>query len=185
MTKAGNELLFLALGGSGEIGMNVNLYGTQGKWVMVDLGLTFSDPSYPGIDLVLPDLRFIEERRDDLLGIVLTHGHEDHIGAIPYLAADLDVPLYATHFTAALIRGQLEEEGLATDNKINLIDNEGSFALGPFGFRYVPLAPSIPAGNALLPDTPFGHVFKTGSWKLGEGPECGRPMPEGRMVEDK
>src|SRR3546814_9528986 len=96
MTKAGNELLFLALGGSGEIGMNVNLYGTQGKWVMVDLGLTFSDPSYPGIDLVLPDLRFIEERRDDLLGIVLTHGHEDHIGAIPYLAADLDVPLYAT-----------------------------------------------------------------------------------------
>src|SRR3546814_7182862 len=80
--------------------MKVNLYGTQGKWVMVDLGLTFSDPSYPGIDLVLPDLRFIEERRDDLLGIVLTHGHEDHIGAIPYLAADLDVPLYATPFTA-------------------------------------------------------------------------------------
>src|SRR3546814_4214289 len=126
MTKAGNELLFLALGGSGEIGMNVNLYGTQGKWVMVDLGLTFSDPSYPGIDLVLPDLRFIEERRDDLLGIVLTHGHEDHIGAIPYLAADLDVPLYATPFTAALIRGKLEEEGLANDIKINIIDNEGS-----------------------------------------------------------
>src|SRR3546814_526402 len=175
MTKAGNELLFLALGGSGEIGMNVNLYGTQGKWVMVDLGLTFSDPSYPGIDLVLPDLRFIEERRDDLLGIVLTHGHEDHIGAIPYLAADLDVPLYATPFTAALIRGKLEEEGLANDIKINIIDNEGSFALGPFGFRYVPLAHSIPEGNALLIETPFGNVFHTGDWKLDERPMLGEP----------
>ena len=113
MTKPGNELLFLALGGSGEIGMNVNLYGTQGKWVMVDLGLTFGDPSYPGIDLVLPDLDFIERNRADLLGIVLTHGHEDHIGAIPYLAADLGVPLYATPFTAGLIQGKLEEEGLS------------------------------------------------------------------------
>src|SRR3546814_2179910 len=103
------------------MGKNVNLYGTQGKCVMVSLGLTFSYPSYPCIDLVLPDLRFIEERRDDLLGIVLTHGHEDHIGAIPYLAADLDVPLYATPFTAALIRGKLEEEGLANDIKINKI----------------------------------------------------------------
>ena len=91
----GNELLFLALGGSGEIGMNVNLYGCEGKWVMVDLGLTFGDSAYPGIDLILPDLQFIEERADDLLGIVLTHGHEDHIGADPYLAADLGVPLYA------------------------------------------------------------------------------------------
>jgi ribonuclease J len=90
----GNELIFLALGGSGEIGMNLNLYGCQGKWVMVDLGLTFADPGYPGVDLILPDTRFIEERRDDLLGIVLTHGHEDHIGAVPYLAADLGVPLY-------------------------------------------------------------------------------------------
>ena len=84
--KPGNELLFLALGGSGEIGMNVNLYGCQGKWIMVDLGMTFADPAYPGIDLVLPDLEFIEKRRKDLLAIVLTHGHEDHIGAIPYLA---------------------------------------------------------------------------------------------------
>ena len=91
--KPGNELIFLALGGSGEIGMNVNLYGTQGKWVMVDLGLTFGGTDYPGIDLVLPDLSFIEDRKKDLLGIVLTHGHEDHIGAIPYLAADLGVPL--------------------------------------------------------------------------------------------
>ena len=108
----GDELLFLALGGSGEIGMNANLYGCRGKWVMVDLGVTFADQQYPGIELVLPDLSFIEERREDLLGIVLTHGHEDHIGAVPYLAADLGVPLYATPFTAGLVAGKLEEEGL-------------------------------------------------------------------------
>lgn len=175
MTTPGNELLFLALGGSGEIGMNVNLYGTQGKWVMVDLGLTFSDPSYPGVDLVLPDLSFIEKRRDDLLGIVLTHGHEDHIGAIPYLAADLDVPLYATPFTAALIRGKLEEEGLIDAVELNVIDNEGSFALGPFDFRYMPLAHSIPEGNALVIDTPYGKIFHTGDWKLDERPLLGVP----------
>lgn len=175
MTTPGDELLFLALGGSGEIGMNVNLYGCQGKWVMVDLGLTFSDPGYPGVELILPDLSFIEERRADLLGIVLTHGHEDHIGAIPYLAADLDVPLYATPFTAALIRGKLEEEGLIDDVELNVIDNEGSFALGPFGFRYVPLAHSIPEGNALVIETPHGKIFHTGDWKLDERPLLGVP----------
>ncbi|HKT76276.1 MAG TPA: ribonuclease J [Sphingobium sp.] len=173
--KPGNELIFLALGGSGEIGMNVNLYGCQGKWVMVDLGLTFADPAYPGVELVLPDLAFIEERREDLLGIVLTHGHEDHIGAIPYLAADLGVPLYATPFTAGLIRLKLEEEGLTEEVELNVIDNEGSFALGPFGFRYVPLAHSIPEGNAVLIDTPFGRIFHTGDWKLDEKPLLGQP----------
>ncbi|KAA5753197.1 MBL fold metallo-hydrolase, partial [Klebsiella pneumoniae] len=89
MTPNNNELLFCALGGSGEIGMNVNLYGHAGKWLMVDCGVTFADAAYPGIDLILPDLAFIEDRRDDLVGIVLTHGHEDHIGALPYLAEDL------------------------------------------------------------------------------------------------
>ena len=171
----GNELIFLALGGSGEIGMNVNLYGCNGKWVMVDLGLTFADPAYPGVELVLPDLGFIEERRDDLLGIVLTHGHEDHIGAIPYLAADLGVPLYATPFTAGLIRLKLEEEGLAKEVKLHVIENEGGFALGPFGFRYVPLAHSIPEGNALVIDTPYGRIFHTGDWKLDEAPQLGVP----------
>ena len=176
MTKPGNELLFLALGGSGEIGMNVNLYGAQGKWVMVDLGLTFADPNYPGVDLILPDLQFIEDRADDLLGIVLTHGHEDHIGAIPYLAADLGVPLYATPFTAGLIRGKLEEEGIAKKVKLHVIDKEaGSFQLGPFGFTYVPLAHSIPEGNALLIDTPYGKIFHTGDWKLDEEPLLGTP----------
>jgi len=175
VTTPGNELLFLALGGSGEIGMNVNLYGTQGKWVMVDLGLTFADPGYPGVELILPDLAFIEENADDLLGVVLTHGHEDHIGAIPYLAADLGVPLYATRFTADLIRGKLEEEGLAGKVELNVIDNEGSFQLGPFGFTYVPLAHSIPEGNALLIETPYGRIFHTGDWKIDREPLLGIP----------
>ncbi|MES2157740.1 MAG: ribonuclease J [Pseudomonadota bacterium] len=177
-----DELLFLALGGSGEIGMNVNLYGCQGKWVMVDLGMTFGDPSYPGIELVLPDLSFIEERRDDLLGIVLTHGHEDHIGAIPYLAADLGVPLYATPFTAGLIRLKLEEEGLSKDVKLHVIPNEGSFNLGPFGFRYVPLAHSIPEGNAVLIDTPYGRIFHTGDWKLDDKPLLGQPSTPAELT---
>jgi ribonuclease J len=175
VTKPGKELLFLALGGSGEIGMNVNLYGTEGKWVMVDLGLTFADPNYPGVDLILPDLQFIEERSKDLLGIVLTHGHEDHIGAIPYLAADLGVPLYATPFTAGLIRGKLEEEGLARKVKLNIVQDEEPFQLGPFGFRYIPLAHSIPEGNALIIDTPYGRIFHTGDWKLDEEPLLGTP----------
>ncbi len=183
MNIPGDELLFLALGGSGEIGMNVNLYGTQGKWVMVDLGLTFADPAYPGVELILPDLQFIEERADDLLGIVLTHGHEDHIGAIPYLAADLGVPLYATPFTAALIRAKLEEEGLQDDVELNIVEKEGSLQLGPFNFRYLPLAHSIPEGNALLIETPYGRIFHTGDWKLDEKPLLGVPSTAEELTE--
>jgi ribonuclease J len=181
MVKPGNELLFLALGGSGEIGMNVNLYGCQGKWIMVDLGMTFADPAYPGVELVLPDLAFIEERRADLLGVVLTHGHEDHIGAIPYLAHDLDVPLYATPFTAGLIAGKLEEEGLTDQVKLNVVDMLNDFSLGPFGLRYIPLAHSIPEGNALLIDTPYGRVFHTGDWKLDDSPQLGDPSTEAEL----
>ncbi len=168
-----NELLFLALGGSGEIGMNVNLYGCQGKWLMVDCGITFGSPDYPGIDVILPDLQFIEERIDDLLGIVLTHGHEDHIGALPYLAADLGVPLYATPFTAGLIRGKLEEEGIEEKVELNVVDEEGPFNLGPFRITYTPLAHSIPEGNAVLIETPHGRVFHTGDWKLDDAPALG------------
>ncbi|HEX8578893.1 MAG TPA: ribonuclease J [Allosphingosinicella sp.] len=171
--KPGKELLFLALGGSGEIGMNVNLYGCDGKWLMVDLGMTFGDPNYPGIELVLPDLEFIEKNPGTLAGIVLTHGHEDHIGAIPYLAADLGVPLYATPFTAGLIANKLEEEGLSRDVKLNIVEVGGSVQIGPFGVRYVPLAHSIPEAHALLIDTPYGKVFHTGDWKLDDAPQVG------------
>ena len=180
--KPGKELIFLPLGGSGEIGMNVNLYGCNGKWVMVDLGMTFADPSYPGVDLVLPDLSFIEERAADLLGIVLTHGHEDHIGAIPYLAHDLGVPLYATPFTAGLIAKKLEEEGLTKEVKLNIIPMGGTLTLGDFHFKYVALAHSIPEGNALVIDTPYGRIFHTGDWKLDDGPLLGTPASAAELT---
>jgi ribonuclease J len=179
----GDELIFLPLGGSGEIGMNVNLYGAQGKWVMVDLGMTFADPRYPGVDIVLPDLAFIEERRKDLLGIVLTHGHEDHIGAIPYLAAELKVPLYATPFTAGLIAKKLEEEGLEREVKLHIIPMGGTLQLGPFGFTYVALAHSIPEGNALIIDTPYGRIFHTGDWKLDDAPMLGTPATAEQLTK--
>jgi ribonuclease J len=179
-----DELLFLALGGSGEIGMNVNLYGCQGKWLMVDLGMTFSGDEYPGVDLVFADLEFIEERRRDLLGIVLTHAHEDHIGAVPYFAHDLGVPLYATPFTADLVRLKLEEAGLANSVELHVIEEDhGEIAIGPFTVTYLPLAHSIAEGNALLIDTPHGRVFHTGDWKLDEEPIIGTPTTQEELTQ--
>jgi ribonuclease J len=180
---ADTDLLFLPLGGSGEIGMNLNLFGMNGKWVMVDLGMTFAGSQYPGVDIVLPDTSFIEEHRADLLGIVLTHGHEDHIGAIPYLAAEFDVPLYATPFTAALIRHKLQEAGLEKDVKVKTIPLGGSVQLGPFGFRYMALAHSIPEGNALVIDTPHGKIFHTGDWKLDDEPLVGTPSTAAELTK--
>lgn len=175
----GEELLFLALGGSGEIGMNVNLYGCRGQWIMVDLGLTFADSSYPGVELILPDLEFIENRQDRLAGIVLTHGHEDHIGALPYLAEELKAPLFATPFTAGLIAGKLEEEGLTGQVKLNIVERGGTIELGPFRVSFVALSHSIPEGNGLLIETPFGNVFHTGDWKIDETPVIGEaPSPD-------
>lgn len=173
--KPGKELLFCALGGSGEIGMNVNLYGCDGKWLMVDLGMTFGANEYPGTELVFADLDFIEERRKDLIGIVLTHAHEDHIGAVPYFAQELGVPLYATPFTAKLVNEKLEEAGIRHEVTLNVIDHLDRFDLGPFGIRYVPLAHSIAEGNALVIDTPYGRIFHTGDWKLDDEPLVGVP----------
>ncbi|GAA4038793.1 ribonuclease J [Parerythrobacter jejuensis] len=182
--KPENELLFLALGGSAEIGMNVNLYGCDGKWMMVDLGMTFGANEYPGTELVFADLDFIEERADDLLGIVLTHAHEDHIGAVPYFAADLGVPLYATPFTAELVRRKLEEAGIAGEVEVRIIEEDhGEIQLGPFSVTYLPLAHSIAEGNALQIDTPYGRVFHTGDWKLDEDPIIGEPTTEEELRE--
>ncbi len=181
MTIPKQELLFLALGGSDEIGMNVNLYGCDGKWLMVDLGLTFGGADYPGVDLILPDLEFIEDRAKDLVGIVLTHGHEDHIGAVPYLAADLGVPLYANAFTASLIRGKLEEEGIADKVKLHVLGEGDTRQLGPFGIELVRLAHSIPDMDAVIVDTPYGRVFHTGDWKLDEDQVLGQSVTAERL----
>ena len=179
-----DELLFLALGGSGEIGMNVNLYGCDGQWLMVDLGMTFSGNEYPGVDLVFADLEFIEDRADSLAGIVLTHAHEDHIGAVPYFADELGVPLYATPFTAELVRRKLAEAGIERQIELNIIDEDhGHFEVGPFGITYIPLAHSIAEGNALLIETPHGRVFHTGDWKLDDEPIIGEPATDEELSE--
>jgi len=178
------ELLFLALGGSGEIGMNVNLYGCEGKWLMVDLGMSFGANEYPGTELLFAEIDFIEERADDLLGIVLTHAHEDHIGAIPYFAADLGVPLHATPFTAELIRRKLQEANLLNEVEVRIIEEDhGHIGIGPFEVTYIPLAHSIAEGNALVIDTPYGRIFHTGDWKLDEDPIIGEPTTEEELRE--
>jgi len=178
-----DELLFLALGGSGEIGMNVNLYGCQGQWLMVDLGMSFGAAEYPGTELMFADPEFIEGRLKQLIGVVLTHAHEDHIGAIPYFAADFGVPLYAMPFTAELIKRKLEEAGLTKKVKLHIIgEDHGPFDLGPFTIEYIPLAHSIAEGNALAIDTPHGRIFHTGDWKLDEDPIVGEPATEDELT---
>src|ERR1700712_5648835 len=155
--------------------MNVNLYGCDGKWLMVDLGMTFGASEYPGTELVFADLAFIEARQKDLLAVVLTHAHEDHIGAVPYFAQDLDVPFYATPFTARLVVDKLEEAKIRREVDLKVIDHLDSFQIGPFTLRYVPLAHSIAEGNALVIDTPYGRIFHTGDWKLDAEPLVGIP----------
>lgn len=172
-----NDLLFLPLGGSGEIGMNLNLFCLDGKWMMVDLGITFAGEHYPGIDLILPDPKFIEERAKDLLAIVLTHGHEDHIGAVAHLWPQLKVPIYATKFTAELVRRKLAEKGLESAAPITIIEAGDVLDIGPFKVTYVPLAHSIAEGNALKIETRYGTIFHTGDWKLDDGPIIGEPTP--------
>src|SRR5205823_6263806 len=127
-----NALFFVPLGGAGEIGMNLNVYGYQGDWLIIDCGVTFGDDSQPGLEVVMPDPGFIVERRDRLLGIVATHAHEDHIGAIPYLWRQLRCPIWATPFTASFLRAKLAETGFANQVKINVVPLSGRFTIGPF-----------------------------------------------------
>ncbi len=181
ITIAEDELCFLPLGGSEEIGMNLYLYGLGGKWLMVDLGISFGDETTPGIDVLMPDISFVEERRRDLLGIVLTHAHEDHFGAIQYLWPRLKCPIYATPFTAALLRLKLAETEFARKVKIVEVPLSGQIELGPFQVEYVAVTHSIPEPNALVLRTPLGTVVHSGDWKLDPHPQIGDPTDEARL----
>ena len=168
-----DELVFLALGGVGEIGMNLSLYGYAGKWLMIDCGITFADDTMPGVEVVMPDPSFIAERADDLVGLVATHAHEDHIGAIPHLWRRLKCPVYATPFTAAVLRQKLIEAGMERDVKITEIPMSGRFTVGPFDLELITLTHSIPEPNAVVLRTPLGTVLHTGDWKFDPDPLVG------------
>lgn len=172
-----DDLLFCPLGGSGEIGMNLNLYCSEGQWIMVDLGMTFANEYYPGVDLIFPDPSFIEERRKHLKAIVLTHGHEDHIGAVAQLWPKLKAPIYATPFTMELVKNKLDEMNLLNQVDLHIIPMGGRIDLGAFKVSWVPLAHSIAEGNALKIETKHGVLFHTGDWKLDERPLIGEPTP--------
>ena len=175
-------LYFLPLGGSGEIGMNLNLYGYRGQWLMLDCGVTFGDDSYPGVEVVMPDPAFIVERKDRLLGIVATHAHEDHIGAIPYLWPQLQCPIWATPFTASLLRAKLSEVGLLDRVKLNVVPMSGRFSIGPFDLELITLTHSIPEPNAVAIRTPVGTVMHTGDWKLDPEPLIGDVTDEAALI---
>jgi ribonuclease J len=168
-----DELVFLALGGLGEIGMNLSLYGYGGRWLMVDLGISFGDDTTPGMEILMPDPEFIEQRRRDLVGLVITHAHEDHIGAIPHLWSRLKCPIYATPFAASLVRMKLTDAGLLGEARIHVVPLAGTFEVGPFRLEMVTLTHSIPEPNALVIRTQAGTVLHTGDWKFDPEPVIG------------
>ncbi len=167
------ELYFLPLGGSGEIGMNVNLYHYNGKWLMIDLGAGFADDNLPGIDIIAPDISFVQKIKKDFLGVLLTHAHEDHLGAIPYLWEEIKCPIYATSFTAAVLRAKLSEMPFGKDVKINEIDSRSPISIGPFDIKMISLTHSIPEMHAMVIRTEFGSILHTGDWKFDPNPMVG------------
>ena len=176
-------LRFVALGGSDEIGMNLYLYGLDGHWLMVDCGVAFGDETTPGIDVQMPVIDFIAERRDALLGIVLTHGHEDHLGAVQHLWPDLDCPVYASPFTAAFLRLKLRDTGLERQVPIHEVPVGGRIELGPFAIRYVEVAHSIPESQSLAITTRHGTVVHTGDWRIDPAPVLGPRTDEAAFRE--
>ena len=181
-----DSLVFLPLGGAGEIGMNLGLYGfgddRSRKWIMVDLGIGFTGGTLPGVDILVPDTSFIEE--EDLLAIVLTHGHEDHIGAVLDLYPRVRAPIYATPFTAALLAAKTGETiGAATELDVETVPLGGSIQIGPFDIRYIGVAHSIPESNALSITTPAGRVLHTGDWRLDPEPVVGAVTDEAALRE--
>ena len=173
-----NELVFLPLGGAGEIGMNLNCYGygpaDSRAWIVIDCGVLFGrETTTPGVDVMMPDVRFLEEQRASLLGLVLTHGHEDHLGAVAHLWPRLRCPVYATPFTARLLRNKLEEAGLVERVKVHIVPLGGSITLGPFALSFISITHSIPEPNAIAIRTPLGTVVHTGDWKIDPDPQLG------------
>ena len=182
-----DELLFCPLGGSGEIGMNMNLYAfgneENRKWIVVDMGVTFADDSIPGIDLIFPDPSFLIDKKKDLLGIVLTHAHEDHIGAIAHIWPQLNCNIYATPFTAVLVQEKFKEKKIDISGKMKIVQLNSSLKLGPFDIDFVALTHSILEPNGLSINTPLGTVLHTGDWKIDPNPLIGNNIDKQKLIE--
>lgn len=183
-----DELTFAPLGGVGEIGMNLAIYGLgnrhQRAWLAIDLGVSFGDEEHlPGIDLIMPDIRFLEQERQNLVGLVLTHAHEDHLGAVMDLWPRLKCPIYATRFSAALLEAKCEAERNPAKIPVTVVPSGGRIDIGPFNVEFVPVAHSIPESHALAIHTEIGTVLHTGDWKLDPTPLIGRPTDERRLRE--
>ncbi len=187
MSNKKEELLFCPLGGSGEIGMNMNLFSygkpEAQKWIIVDIGVTFADDSIPGIDLIYPDPGFIIDKKKDLLGIVLTHAHEDHIGAIAHIWPKLKCKMYATPFTAVLIKEKFKEKKIDIGENLKIVDLNGNVKLGPFKIEFITLTHSILEPNGLLIETPAGIVLHTGDWKVDPNPLIGNKIDQTKLKE--
>ena len=181
------ELLFCPLGGSGEIGMNMNLFAygkpDDQKWIMVDIGVTFADDSLPGIDLIYPDPGFIIDKKNDLLGIVLTHAHEDHIGAIAHIWPQIKCKIFATPFTAVLIKEKFKEKRIDIGSNLKIVDLNGTINLDPFKIEFITLTHSILEPNGLRIETPAGVILHTGDWKVDPNPLIGGKINSNRLKE--
>jgi len=187
MAKGGQELVYCSLGGAGEIGMNLNLfgYGKPGeyKWIIVDIGVTFSDDNIPGIEVILPNPEFIVNQKENLLGIVLTHAHEDHVGAIAHLWPMLECPIYATPFTAAIVREKFKELKINIGNHLKIVKLSGNVKLGVFNIDYVTLTHSILEPNGLAISTPEGLVLHTADFKIDDDPLIGEKTDVKKLTE--
>ncbi len=173
MDAASGDLAFLPLGGTGEIGMNLNLYRCAGRWLAVDCGIGFGGNELPEVEVMMPDPAFIAERRDRLVGLVLTHAHEDHLGAVPWLWRQLRCPVYASPFAAAVLRRKLAEQQMLQEVKLHVLPPGASFELPPFSLRFLRVSHSIPEAQSLVIDTPQGLLLHTGDWKLDPQPLIG------------
>ena len=183
VTPKKTDFYFLPLGGSGEIGMNLNLYGHDGQWLIVDCGITFGDIDHPSVDIALPDISSIEKHTDKISGLILTHAHEDHIGAIAHLWPKLKCKIFATPFTAVLIREKFKEKQIDITKSLQIVDLNGVINLGPFKIEYITLTHSILEPNGLRIETPAGIILHTGDWKVDPNPLIGGKINSERLKE--
>ncbi len=183
MVRADADLAFLPLGGTGEIGMNLNLYRCGGSWLAVDCGIGFGGSEHPEVDVMMPDPGFIADRRDRLVGLVITHAHEDHVGAVAHLWRSLRCPVYVTPFTAAVLRRKLAEVQLLNEVPVRVVPPGGSFELAPFSLQFIRMTHSIPEAQSLVIRTPAGTVLHTGDWKLDPDPLIGPRSDEAALAK--